>query len=147
MPYFGKTSNRRLSTCQPIIQLLAREVVKEFDCSVLCGHRGQAKQDAAFALGDSTVKFPDSRHNFEPSEAIDLAPWKAWGSNRRSIVWPGPETATYAKDLAVWYHFGGFVLGVAYRMGIDIRWGGDWDGDRQVNDQRFDDLPHFELRS
>ena len=29
-------------------------------------------------------------------------------------------------------------------MGIKIRWGGDWDSDTQVNDNKFDDLVHFE---
>jgi peptidoglycan LD-endopeptidase CwlK len=30
-------------------------------------------------------------------------------------------------------------------MGIEIRWGGDWDGDGDLSDHKFNDLPHFEL--
>jgi len=30
-------------------------------------------------------------------------------------------------------------------MDISIRWGGDWNMDTYVKDQRFNDLPHFEL--
>jgi hypothetical protein len=30
-------------------------------------------------------------------------------------------------------------------MGIAIRWGGDWDQDGFVADERFLDMPHFEL--
>jgi len=30
-------------------------------------------------------------------------------------------------------------------MGIRLRWGGDWDGDTELDDNKFDDLPHFEL--
>ena len=31
-------------------------------------------------------------------------------------------------------------------MGIDLIWGGDWDGDTDLNDNNFDDLVHFELK-
>ena len=49
--------------------------------------------------------------------------------------------------LFLWFHyFGGFVLGIASQMGLKIRWGGDWDRDTEVKDNRFDDLPHFEIR-
>ena len=43
------------------------------------------------------------------------------------------------------YHFAGYVKGIADSMGIKIRWGGDWDGDTVFDDQSFHDLPHFEL--
>ena len=41
--------------------------------------------------------------------------------------------------------FAGYVKGVAEDLGIAIPWGGDWDGDGDFSDQRFHDLPHFEL--
>jgi peptidoglycan L-alanyl-D-glutamate endopeptidase CwlK len=31
-------------------------------------------------------------------------------------------------------------------MGIKIRWGGDWDSDGDINDNRFDDLVHVEIK-
>jgi len=48
-------------------------------------------------------------------------------------------------------HFGFYVLGVAealLQQGVishRVRWGGDWDGDKDTTDQRFNDLVHFEL--
>ena len=39
-----------------------------------------------------------------------------------------------------------FNLGIAKSLGLNIRWGGDWDMDFQVMDNRFDDFPHFEIR-
>ena len=42
-------------------------------------------------------------------------------------------------------YFAGVVKGIASQMGIGIRWGGDWDMDTEVKDNRFDDLVHFEL--
>jgi len=43
--------------------------------------------------------------------------------------------------------FAGFVKGIALaKFNIKLRWGGDWDSDFQVQDNRFDDFPHFELK-
>jgi peptidoglycan L-alanyl-D-glutamate endopeptidase CwlK len=42
--------------------------------------------------------------------------------------------------------FAGFVMGIARGMGIKLRWGGDWDMDFDVQDNKFDDFPHFEIR-
>ena len=36
-------------------------------------------------------------------------------------------------------------MSVANRLGLKVRWGGDWDGDFEFKDQNFHDLPHFEL--
>jgi len=33
----------------------------------------------------------------------------------------------------------------ALEIGVDIRWGGDWDGDGDRTDQTFNDLCHWEL--
>jgi hypothetical protein len=30
-------------------------------------------------------------------------------------------------------------------MEVKLRWGGDWDSDKDTKDQNFNDLPHFEL--
>ena len=42
--------------------------------------------------------------------------------------------------------FAGFVLGIARGLGITVRWGGDWDMDFDVQDNKFDDFPHFEIK-
>ena len=129
MPKFGSRSRGRLSSCNPKLQKVFKEVVKEFDCSVLCGHRGEDEQNKAFKEGKSKVKYPNGRHNAKPSNAVDVAPYP--------IDWSDRERFTL---------FAGYVLGIARSMGIKLRWGGDWDGDFEVNDNNFDDLPHFELR-
>jgi hypothetical protein len=53
------------------------------------------------------------------------------------------DSPTYAKRMI---HFAGYVQGTAQKMGIPIRWGGDWSMDFIMADERFPDLPHFELR-
>ena len=129
MPKFGKTSKKRLETCEEELQSLFNEVVKYFDCSVLVGYRGRNEQDTAYESGHSKVKWPDGKHNSRPSFAADVAPYP--------IDWEDRERFIY---------FGGFVKGCAYRMDIPLRWGGDWDNDTQLSDNKFDDLVHFELK-
>jgi peptidoglycan L-alanyl-D-glutamate endopeptidase CwlK len=126
---FGKTSKKRLQTCDEKLQLLFNEVVKAFDCSILVGHRGEEDQNKAYREGNSQVKWPKGKHNKKPSSAVDVAPYP--------IDWEDRERFSY---------FAGFVKGVAWRLNTPIRWGGDWDGDTELSDNNFDDLVHFELK-
>ena len=43
------------------------------------------------------------------------------------------------------HYFAGYVLGRAFDMDIPLIWGGDWDGDFEIFDNKFDDLVHFQL--
>lgn len=135
MPSFSQTSTDRLETCHPDLVQLMLEVVKHYDCIVLEGHRGKAAQNEAFRTGRSKLEFPKGNHNQKPSLAVDVAPYK---KAKPHIDW---------DDTDSWRAFGGFVLGIASQMGLDIRWGGDWDSDWEFKDQSFVDLPHFELRT
>jgi len=129
MPYFGKKSKERLNTCDSNLQKVFNEVIKHVDCSVLEGHREKDRQNKLFKEGKTKVKYPDGRHNRQPSSAVDVTPYP--------VDWKDRERQTL---------FAGFVIGVASQMGINLRWGGDWDQDFQVVDNRFDDFPHFELK-
>jgi hypothetical protein len=104
------------------------KVVQHHDCTILEGHRGEDAQNEAHRAGRSTLRWPLSKHNKMPALAVDVAPYPIdWENMDRFRV------------------FGGFVLGVATVMGIRLRWGGDWDRDWDYTDQRFHDLPHFEI--
>lgn len=129
MPRFSKRSKNRLSTCDKRLQNIFNEVIKHVDCSILEGHRGAERQNKFYNEGKSKVKFPDGRHNRNPSKAVDVTPYP--------VDWKDRERQTL---------FAGFVLGIARGMGIHLRWGGDWDQDFHVMDNRFDDFPHFEVR-
>ena len=63
MPRFGRTSRRRLKTCDEDLIFLFEEVVKYFDCAVLEGYRGKRLQNKYFKEGKSKLKFPDGNHN------------------------------------------------------------------------------------
>ena len=157
---YGTRSNQRLDTTHPDIQRLMRRVGPNFANTILEGERSEEQQRKNVEKGVS--KTMNSKHVRSPAEAVDAAP--------DPLSWPqaakllsrietvaglmsdeqGTEIMSlvegYVREVARWYYFGGYVLGVASERGDDIRWGGDWDGDRSLEDQTFHDLPHFEVR-
>ena len=132
MAKFGSTSRQRLSQCDWALQSLMERVVEIRDISVVCGRRGKEEQNRMFDAGNSKLRWPDGNHNaVEPAalvRAVDIVPW--------------PEQ--YVDPMTM-IHVAGIVLGVAAEMNIPIRWGGDWNGNEDLNDQDFKDLWHFEL--
>jgi hypothetical protein len=128
MASFSKQSIDKLSTCDIRLQNLFNEVVKYTDCTVLCGYRPKTEQDKAFADGVSKTPWPQSKHNTSPSVAVDVVPFP--------IDW---------NDKHRFYMFVGVVRGIAFKMGIKLRCGADWNGNMEWKDQNFHDLPHFEL--
>ena len=135
MPSFSKASEEKLSQCHPDLQTLFNEVIKHFDCTILVGYRGEEEQNKAFEEGKSRVRFPDGDHNKMPSEAVDVSPYP--------IDW---------KNTKRFYYFAGFVMCMAeflqYAGVINsgIGWGGDWDGDKDLDDQTLYDLVHFYIK-
>lgn len=133
MPTFSSISRARLMECNYRIQKLFSEVVKEYDCTILEGHRSEARQRKLLEAGATTTM--NSKHLEYPSEAIDVSPYPIpdeWGENNQ-------------LEKAKFYHFAGYVQAKADELGVKIRWGGDWDGDKDFDDQTFFDLVHFEL--
>jgi len=129
MPELSERSLAVLESVDERLQRVTRRVAETFPCIVLEGHRNQALQDRYYQLGTSKVTWPNSKHNRLPSLAIDLVP--------EPIDW---------NDRERFHFFAGFVLAIARELGVDLVWGGDWDSDRSVRDNSFDDLGHFELR-
>ena len=129
MPRFGRKSRERLATCDKRLQDVFNEVIKEVDCSILEGHRDERRQDKLYEEKKTKVRYPMGRHNSKPRRAVDVAPYP--------IDWDDRER---------FHLFSGFVLGLARGMGITLRWGGDWNMNFEVDDNKFDDFPHFELK-
>lgn len=117
---FGKDSLKQRETLHPDLQKVVDEVSKEVNCTILCGHRGQEDQDKAYSEGKSQLKWPKSRHNSFPSEAVDIVPYPCDWMNIRSF-----------RELAI------AVKEAAKRVNVEIEWGGDW---------KFVDMPHFQLK-
>jgi hypothetical protein len=129
MPRYSKKSKERLASCDERLQDVFNEVINYVDCSILEGHRSKERQNKLYDENRTKVKYPNGRHNSSPSKAVDVTPYP--------VDWKDRERQTL---------FAGFVLGIARGMDIRLRWGGDWDMDFQVMDNRFDDFPHFEVR-
>lgn len=143
MPNYSSRSKANLQTCHQDLRTLFNEVIKHFDCTIVCGERTVQEQQALYAKGRTApgkiVTRVDgvnkkSKHNYSPSLAVDVVPYP--------IDWEDEERMTY---------FAGFVMGIASqlkkegRIHSDIRWGGDWDSDTSVKDEGFRDRPHFEI--
>lgn len=134
MPIFGQESFTKLSTCHLDLQAVFYEVIKTFDCTVLEGYRNQEDQEKAYRDGNTTLQFPHGKHNHQPSMAVDVAPYPLDWKNSKRFYW-----------------FAGYVMGIAQRLKDEgkithsIRYGGDWDTDKDIDDQNFKDLVHFEL--
>jgi hypothetical protein len=117
---FSTQSEARLATCDPRLQQLARAVLRDMDVAVLCGHRTEAEQNAAYAAGNSQLRYPNSKHNALPSQAVDLAPYP--------IDW---------SNISRFQQMGELAKKKASLLGFAIAWGGDWTA--------FKDYPHVEL--
>lgn len=136
MNKWSTSSKEQYVTIHKDLQVLADVVLQIHDCSLLCGHRGKKPQNEAFYTGRSELKYPESKHNSNPSMAMDLAP--------------------YVKGQSYWdreqvLFFAGMVIATAHMLYADgnmkhkIRFGGDWDSDNNFKEHKFFDGVHFEL--
>jgi len=129
MAKFGKKSMERLEGVHPRLVDWAFRVVTAFDCTVIYGVRTEEEQRHMVSIGASkTMKSYHLVQDTGWGHAIDLAPYP--------IDW---------NDLRSFWVLGGVGIAIASEMGIPITWGRDWDGDRDWDDQSFDDYVHFQV--
>tara|TARA_S200002703_G_C3699622_1_gene214857 strand:+ start:226 stop:624 length:399 start_codon:yes stop_codon:yes gene_type:complete len=124
MAKFSKKSLERLESCDDRLFVIFTHVIKHFDCTILEGKRSRERQAELVAQGKS--KTLESKHI--EGKAVDVAPYP--------IDW---------EDRERFHYFAGYVMATAQQMGVNLRWGGDWDRDTEVKDNSFDDLVHFEI--
>ena len=86
MPNFSQISLQKLNTCHPDLIRLFEEVIKYYDCTVIYGYRGKEEQDAAYNSGHSQKPFPQSKHNKQPSLAVDVLPYPIDWKNKERII-------------------------------------------------------------
>ena len=102
---------------------------EELDLSIICGHRGESTQNAAYDSGASKVRWPNSKHNAQPSKAFDFVPYP-------KLNW---------NDASRFARIAGALQLAAATVGVKLRWGGDWDADGATIDENFHDLGHIEV--
>lgn len=127
MPNFSKKSLDILSTCELPLQLLMRTAIGSgSDFTILCGHRGEEEQMEAYRSGHSKLKYPKSKHNTLPSQAVDIAPFPIdWSDAARF-----KKLSLHIKE--VWESLSEIEKG-----GWTLEWGGDF--------KSFPDMPHYQL--
>ena len=132
MPSYSKSSAKKLATCDERLQRLFAGVLVHWDHTILEGYRDLRRQRQLFMAGKSRIDgiSRKGKHNFNLSRAVDVAPY---------------DGRVIFDDTDLIIRFANFVLGYAASLGIKMRWGGDWDKDRDRKDQTFNDLVHFEL--
>ena len=127
MPKFSRSSAQRLATCHADIRKVCEQLIKTFDFSVTCGHRGKADQDAAYKAGNSKVRFPNSAHNKLPSLAVDMVPYPVdWNDIGRF------------KEMAAAFFAVANLLKERGEITHEFEWGGNW--------RTLKDYPHFEVK-
>jgi hypothetical protein len=139
MPKLSDFSTGNLDTCRFELRETVIIVAKEFDVRVLEGRRSWQRQTQLFAEGRTTKVAGQSRHN--PPQMPDGTEDIDWLSDAVDIA-PYPIDWHDAKRFV---YLAGLMIGVGRTLGYNIRWGGNWDEDQIIiDDQNFDDLPHFE---
>jgi len=128
MPKFSQFSLDNLRDVDPRLKSLCNRAIQIVDFRVTEGYRDARRQNELYETGMSKVRHPNSKHNSFPSKAIDCVPCPIdWEDQRR------------------FYYLAGIFKAIAWEMGFELRHGGDWDGDDIFKDQKFFDLPHFEI--
>ncbi|MRJ41176.1 MULTISPECIES: M15 family metallopeptidase [Idiomarina] len=130
----SKTSLLRLKQCHPQLCIVVTRAIQicGIDFMVGCGIRTIEEQRANVEKGVS--KTLASKHLPQAdgmSHAVDLWPWV----NGR-IPW---------EDWPAFEEIAKAMLTAADELGVNLRWGGDWNRNGRSDDERFLDGPHFEL--
>ena len=135
---FSNHSIQQLHTLHADLQKICRAVLPHHDFKIQQGFRDKEAQNLAVAKGYSKVRFPNSKHNSNPSMAMDLLPFV----NNKFIGW---------DNWTQWRFFGGVVMGYAAALhdageiSHRLRWGHDFNMNNDLKDGKFIDAPHFEL--
>lgn len=138
---FGTKSKAQLKTSHKDLQKIMNEAIKitDVDFGIAEGHRSIEKQMQYFEEGKSKLDGINnkSKHNYSPSMAVDIY---AYVNNKAS--WDKEHLSYLAGIIHA-------ISEMLFEQKITIhklRWGGNWDRDGVIlDDQSFDDRPHFEL--
>jgi hypothetical protein len=130
---WGKKSQIVRETLDPRLKLIVDEILYGYaDISLLYGYRGKWLQNRLYAEGVSKLRWPESKHNSLPSLAVDIQPY------------PRPIEDNVLHGALGF--LGGVATVIAQRHGVPLVWGGDWNQNGSMVDNKFNDLFHLEIR-
>jgi len=142
----GKGSLKKLeSVHHDLVKIIKLAITRTpIDFGISEGHRSLERQKELYDQGKSKIDGINKKgkHNYSPSLAIDLYAYHPDIEVRKKLAYDVPTLCLIA----------GVIISCADELKAkgdikhSIRWGGNWDNDGVIlYDQRFDDLPHFEL--
>lgn len=123
---FDAGSAKRLAAAHPLLQEVMNEARKSIKFRILDSQRGEEAQELAVKQGHSKAHFGQSAHNWSPAIAVDIVP--------EPLDWDDKQSFIALSKV---------ILPLAKKMGIPLRWGGDWNMDGSTSDGW--DFPHYEL--
>lgn len=134
MAKFSAASKKQYDTLCKELQAICDVAIDRFDFVIIEGFRDELKQNQAFIKGASKVKWPNGKHNKNPSDAMDIAPYP--------IDWSDDADA-----IRRFVYLAGYIMSIADELCIKLRWGGDWDSDQDLRDEKgkLRDWGHFEV--
>jgi peptidoglycan L-alanyl-D-glutamate endopeptidase CwlK len=155
---FGNRSLKQYNTLHPDLQTILDWGIKycRVDFSLHEGHRPPEKQFEYFKRGrkkvdgqwvvensKATITNVDGfnikgKHNYSPSLAIDVT---AYVPNKPQLAWDSIHLTYIGASLIM-------ISELLYEQGVIqhiLRWGGNWDRDGDLSDNRLYDRPHLEL--
>jgi len=154
----GKTSKKVFDTLHPDLQLILSWGLKycAVDMSLYEGHRPQEKQFGYYKKGrefkngrwvvvnkKAVITNVDGyrikgKHNYNPSHAVDF---RAYVPGKEGVTWDSVHLTYIAASLVM-------VAEMLYLEGLishKLRWGGNWDKDGDLDDNKLVDRPHVEI--
>jgi peptidoglycan L-alanyl-D-glutamate endopeptidase CwlK len=131
---FSKKSLERLKKANPVLQLVFYRMleISDIDFGIVCTERTIEEQKELYKNGRSKIDGVTklSKHNIAPAEAGDLMVFI-----NGQVSW---ESHYYI-------YLGGLFKSVCAELGVQGRWGGNFDMDTDILEQDFDDIGHFEI--
>ena len=154
----GERSKKVYDTLHPDLQQIISRGLKycAVDMSLYEGHRPPEKQfeyykkgrelrDGRWVVVNEKAKITNvdgykikGKHNYNPSLAVDL---NVYVPGKKQLTWDVPHLTYIAASLVMVAEF----LYLEGTISHKLRWGGNWDKDGDLADNRLYDRPHLEL--
>jgi len=113
-----------------IVELAIQRTPIDFGVAWMGGLRTAEEQNQLFKDGYSKCDGYEIHSKHQLGNAVDLN------------VFVGSKFVENKEMLCV---VAGVMFACADELNINIRWGGDWDSDSDLRDNKFNDLYHYEL--
>lgn len=155
---FSEKSTKQFETLHSDLQKIIAKGVKYclVDFSLVEGHRSPEKQFEYYKKGrelkNGKWEIVNSKwvitnvdgykvkgkHNYNPSHAVDFC---AYVPNKPELTWDSIHLTYIAATLV-------YIADQLYEQGViqhKLRWGGNWDKDGDLADNKLYDRPHVEI--